>query len=246
MSDIIEGRNPVIEALKADREIEKVLIAKGADSGSVKKIIAMTKEKGIPIQYVEKPLLDKQSETNAHQGVMAYISAYKYSELEDIVFKAQGKKEDLFVIILEGIEDPYNLGAIIRSAEAAGAHGIIIPKRRAVGLTASAVKASAGAVEYMPVVRVSNIVQTVQKLKELGVWIAAAHMDGEEYNKANLTGKIALVIGSEGKGISKLLLENCDFAIKMPMKGKIESLNASAAAAVMMYEVVRQRSAERV
>lgn len=242
MSDIIEGRNPIIEALKADREIEKILIAKGAEGGSVKKIIAMAKDKGIPIQNVEKQFLDKLSNTSAHQGVIAHASAYEYAELEDVIFKAQAKKEDLFIVILDGIEDPHNLGAIIRSADAAGAHGVIIPKRRAVGLSSVAVKASAGAVEHVPVVRVSNLVQTINQLKELGVWVAAAHMEGNEYYNANLTGKLALVIGSEGKGVSKLLLENCDFNVKIPMQGKISSLNASAAAAVLMYEVVRQRA----
>ncbi len=242
MSDIIEGRNPVMEALKSEREIEKILVAKGANQGSIKKIIAMAKDKGIPVQYVEKQFLDRQAATGAHQGVMAYASAYEYSELEDIVFKAQAKKEDLFIIILDGIEDPHNLGAIIRTADAAGSHGVIIPKRNAAGLTSAAVKASAGAVEYVPVVRVSNIVQTIQKLKDLGVWIAAADMEGDELFSSNMTGKIALVIGSEGKGISRLIKETCDFAVKLPMYGKIESLNASAAAAVIMYEVVRQRS----
>ncbi len=242
MSDIIEGRNPVIEALKADREIEKILIAKGADNGSAKKIIAMSKDKGIPLQFVEKQFLDKQATGNAHQGVIAFASAYEYAELEDIVFKAHGKKEDLFVIILDGIEDPHNLGAVIRSAEVAGAHGVIIPKRRAAGLTSVAVKASAGAVEHIPVVRVPNLIHTIRQLKDLGVWVAAADMKGDELFKANLTGKIALVIGGEGKGISKLLMETCDFTVKIPMHGEIESLNASAAAAVLMYEVVRQRS----
>jgi len=242
MSDIIEGRNPVIEALKADREIEKILIAKGADNGSAKKIIAMSKDKGIPLQYVEKQFMDKQSIGAAHQGVIAYVSAYEYAEIEDIVFKAKEKNEDLFVIILDSIEDPHNLGAVIRSADAAGAHGVIIPKRRAAGLTSVAVKASAGAVEYVPVVRVPNLIYAIKQLKDLGVWVAAADMEGEELFSANMTGKIALVIGNEGKGISKLLKETCDFTVKLPMLGKIESLNASAAAAVLMYEVVRQRS----
>lgn len=238
---IIEGRNPVIEALKANREIEKIMIAKGAETGSAKKIFAMARDKGIPVQYVDKQFLSKQADTNAHQGVIAYVSAYKYAELEDVIFNAQSRKEALFLIILDGIEDPHNLGAIIRTAEACGAHGIIIPKRRAAGITSAAIKASAGAVEYMPVIRVGNIAQTIKKLKELGVWIAAAHMKGDAYYKTNLTGKIGLVIGNEGKGASKLVLDNSDFKVKIPMIGKIESLNASAAAAVLMCEVARQR-----
>lgn len=238
---IIEGRNPVIEALKSKREIEKIIIAKGAESGSIKKIIAMAKDQGIPIQYVDKQFLTKTADTNAHQGVIAYVSAYKYAELEDVIFNAQSRKESLFLIILDGIEDPHNLGAIIRTAEACGAHGVVIPKRRAAGITSVAIKASAGAIEYMPVVRVGNLVQTIKKLKELGVWIASAHMEGDAYYKTNLTGKIGLVIGNEGKGISKLVLDNSDFKVKIPMIGKIESLNASAAASVLMCEVARQR-----
>ncbi len=242
MSDIIEGRNPVMEALKAERQIEKIMVAKGADQGSIKKIIAKAKNSGIPVQFVEKPFIDKHAATGAHQGVIAYVAAYEYSELEDIVFKAQSNKEDLFIIILDGIEDPHNLGAIIRTADAAGVHGVIIPKRHAAGLTSTAVKASAGAVEYVPVVRVSNIVQTIRKLKDLGVWIAAADMEGVELFGTSMTGKIALVVGSEGRGIGRLIKETCDFAVRLPMCGKIHSLNASAAAAVLMYEVVRQRS----
>lgn len=238
----IEGRNPVLEALKAERPIEKILIAKGAEQGSTKKIIGIAKDKGIPIQYVEKQYIQKQANTQNHQGVIAYASAYEYSELEDVIFRAGTRKEDLFIIILDGIEDPQNLGAIIRTADAVGAHGVIIPKRRSVGLTATTIKASAGAVEHVPIVRVSNLVQCVKKLKDLGVWVTAAHMDGDNYFKADLKGNIAVVIGSEGKGISKLMLENCDFTVKMPMKGKITSLNASVAAAVLMYDIVRQRT----
>ena len=240
----IEGRNPVLEALKAERTIEKILIAKGADQGSAKKIIGIAKDKGIPIQFVEKQYMDKHANTQSHQGVVAYASAYEYSELEDVIFRAKTRQEDLFIIILDGIEDPQNLGAIIRTADAAGAHGVIIPKRRAVGLTATTIKASAGAVEHVPVVRVSNLVQCMKQLKDLGVWVAAAHMEGSNYFQTDLKGNMALVIGSEGKGISKLVLENCDLKVKMPMKGKITSLNASAAAAVLMYDIVRQRTEE--
>lgn len=239
---IIEGRNPIIEALKADREIEKIWIAKGSETGSIKKIIGMAKEKRIPIEYVDRNILDNKSITGANQGIIANVAAYKYSELEDIIFKAKERKEDLFVLILDGIEDPHNLGAIIRTAEAAGVHGIIIPKRRAVGLTQTVVKASAGAIEYVPIVKVANLVQTIKTLKECNVWIAAADISGKDYFEADLKGNIGVVIGSEGKGISKLVLENCDFSIKIPMKGKISSLNASVAAGVLMCEVVRQRT----
>jgi len=239
---IIEGRNPIIEALKADREIERLWIAKGSDTGSVKKIIGMAKEKRIPIEYVDRKILDNKSVTGASQGIIATVAAYKYSELEDILSRAREKQEDLFVLILDGIEDPHNLGAITRTAEATGVHGIIIPKRRAVGLTQTVVKASAGAIEYVPIVKVPNLVQAIKTLKDNGAWIAAADISGKDYFESNLKGSIGVVIGSEGKGISKLVLENCDFSIKIPMKGEISSLNASVAAGVIMYEVVRQRT----
>lgn len=239
---IIEGRNPIIEALKADREIERIWIAKGSETGSIQKIIGMAKEKRIPIEYVDRNILDNKSLTGANQGIIASVAAYKYSELEDIVYKAKERKEDLFVLILDGIEDPHNLGAIIRTAEATGVHGIIIPKRRAVGLTQTVAKASAGAIEYVPIVKVANLVQAIKTLKDCGAWIAAADISGKDYFKSDLKGNIGVVIGSEGKGISKLVLENCDFSIKIPMKGQISSLNASVAAGVLMYEVVRQRT----
>ncbi len=242
MSDIkIEGRNPVLEAMKADREIEKILVAKGNNQGSIIKIIGMAKDKNITIQYVDKNILDKQAETSANQGVMAIVSEYKYYELEDVVLEANRKGEDLFLIILDGIEDPHNLGAILRTADAVGAHGVIIPKNRAVGITGVVAKASAGAVEHVPVIKVTNLVSTMKTLKEIGVWIAASDMDGEVYHTQNLKGKIALVIGSEGKGVSRLVKQTCDFNVRIPMVGKISSLNASNAAAVLMYEVLRQK-----
>ena len=242
MSDIkIEGRNPVLEAMKADREIEKILVAKGNNQGSIIKIIGMAKDKNITIQYVDKNILDKQAETSANQGVMAIVSEYKYYELEDVVLEANRKGEDLFLIILDGIEDPHNLGAILRTADAVGAHGVIIPKNRAVGITGVVAKASAGAVEHVPVINVTNLVSTMKTLKEIGVWIAASDMDGEVYHTQNLKGKIALVIGSEGKGVSRLVKQTCDFNVRIPMVGKISSLNASNAAAVLMYEVLRQK-----
>lgn len=239
-NNIIIGRNPVMEALKSGREIEKMIIAKDAE-GSIKKIIGMAKEKKFPYQFVDKTALDRISDGGVHQGVIAYVSTFEYCDVEDILAKAKNKGEDPFVIILDGIEDPHNLGAIMRTADGAGAHGIIIPKRRAAGITDVVAKASAGAVEYVSVAKVSNIVQTIEKLKEKGVWIGACDMDGADYDMANLKGSIALVIGAEGQGISRLAKEKCDFSVSIPMSGQINSLNASNAAAILMYEVKRQR-----
>ena len=238
--NIIIGRNPVIEALKNDREIEKILIGKGAE-GSIAKIVGMAKDKQIPIYQSDKITLDRIAGGGSHQGVAAYASAYSYAELDDIFALAEKKGEEPFIIILDNLEDPHNLGAIMRTAECAGAHGVIIPKRRACGLTEAAVKASAGAVEYMPCVKVANIGQTIDRLKEEGMWIAACDMGGVNYYNQNLTGKIALVIGSEGAGISQLVRKKCDYIVSMPMVGKITSLNASNAAAILMYEVRKQR-----
>lgn len=239
-TNIIIGRNPVMEALKSGREIEKLLIAKDAE-GSIRKIIGMAKDKNLFCQFAEKTALDRTADGRAHQGVIAFISTYEYCDVGDILEKARQKGEDPFLIILDGIEDPHNLGAVIRTADGAGAHGIIIPKRRAAGITDVAAKASAGAVEYVPVAKVSNIAQTIDRLKELGVWIGACDMDGTEYDKADLKGSLALVIGAEGQGISRLVKEKCDFSISIPMSGRIASLNASNAAAILMYEVRRQR-----
>ncbi len=239
-ANIIIGRNPVMEALKSGREIEKLLIAKDAE-GSIRKIIGMAKEKTLPYQFVEKTALDRVAGGRAHQGVIAYISTYEYCDAADILEKARQKGEDPFIIILDGIEDPHNLGAIMRTADGAGAHGVIIPKRRAAGITDVVAKASAGAVEYVPVAKVSNIAQTIDRLKEAGVWVGACDMDGAEYDRADLKGSLALVIGAEGQGISRLVKEKCDFSISIPMSGRIASLNASNAAAVLMYEVRRQR-----
>ncbi|MDF3001089.1 MAG: rlmB [Bacillota bacterium] len=239
--NIIIGRNPVMEALKSGREIEKLMILKDAE-GSIKKIIGMAKEKKLHYQLVDKAALERIADGRVHQGVAAVVSNYEYCDVEDLLEKAREKGEDPFLIILDGIEDPHNLGAIIRTADGAGAHGIIIPKRRAAGITDVVAKASAGAVEYVPVAKVSNIAQTVDKLKELGVWVGACDMGGTEYHKADLRGKIALVIGAEGEGISRLVKEKCDFSLSIPMCGTISSLNASNAAAILMYEVRRQRS----
>jgi len=242
----IEGRNPVIEAIRSDRPIEKILIAKGSKQGSIRKIKGMAKDKGIVIQHVNKSKLDSISRTNSHQGVVALVAEYKYRTVDDILDVAKKRNEKPFVIILDEIKDPHNLGAIMRTAECAGAHGIIIPKRRSVGLTPTVAKSSAGAIEYMPVARVSNIVYTIEELKEKGLWIYGADMDGEKnYYQEDLTGAVGLVIGSEGKGISRLVKEKCDFLVKIPMKGKVSSLNASVAASIMIYEVLRQRSLSR-
>lgn len=237
--NIIVGRNPVTEALRSGREIDKLMVS--SEEGSMKKILAKAKERRIPVMKVEKSAIDRIAEGKAHQGVAAYVSAYAYAELEDIFRIAEERGEDPFIIILDNLEDPHNLGAIMRTAECAGAHGIIIPKRRACGLTEVVAKASAGAIEYMPCVKVTNIAQAIEELKERGVWVAACDMGGQEYYKADLKGKLAVVIGSEGSGISRLVKEKCDFVVSMPMVGRITSLNASNAAAVIIYEVRKQR-----
>ena len=237
--NIIVGRNPVTEALRSGREIDKLMVS--SEEGSMKKILALAKERRIPVMKVEKSAIDRIAEGKAHQGVAAYVSAYAYAELEDIFRIAEERGEDPFIIILDNLEDPHNLGAIMRTAECAGAHGVIIPKRRACGLTEVVAKASAGAIEYMPCVKVTNIAQTIEELKERGIWVAACDMGGQEYYKANLKGKLAVVIGSEGFGISRLVREKCDFVVSMPMVGRITSLNASNAAAVIIYEVRKQR-----
>ena len=238
-SNIIVGRNPVTEALKSGGGGVKLMIS--TEDGSMKKILALAKERRIPIMKVEKSALDRLAPGQAHQGVCAYVSAYAYAELEDIFRIAEERGEDPFIIVLDNLEDPHNLGAIMRTAECAGAHGIIIPKRRACGLTEVVAKASAGAIEYMPCVKVTNIAQTIEELKERGIWVAACDMGGQEYYKADLKGKLAVVIGSEGFGISRLVREKCDFVVSMPMVGRITSLNASNAAAVIIYEVRKQR-----
>ncbi len=238
-SNIIVGRNPVIEALKNERQIDKLLVS--ATEGSMIKILAMAKEQGIPVMKVEKSAIDRICGGQSHQGVAAYISPYEYAEMEDIFHLARERGEEPFIIILDNLEDPHNLGAIMRTAECAGAHGIIIPKRHACGLTEVVAKASAGAIEYIPCVKVTNIANTIEELKEMGIWVASCDMGGQEYYKADLKGKLAVVIGSEGFGISKLVKEKCDFTVSMPMVGKITSLNASNAAAIIIYEVRKQR-----
>ena len=237
----IEGRNPIIEALRSDRAIDKIMISNSSKEGSIKKIIGMAKEKNIVIQYVDKHKLDEISTSHAHQGVIAVVSDYKYYELSDLLEIANKKGEDPFFIILDEITDPHNLGTIIRTADAVGAHGVIIPKRRSVHITSVVAKASVGAVEYVPVCKVTNIVNTIKQLKKEGLWIAAADMDGEVFYEQNLTGPIGLVIGSEGFGVSRLVKQNCDFVVKMPMIGNVSSLNASVAGGILLYEIFRQR-----
>lgn len=239
---IIEGRNSVLEALKAERSIDRLLIIDTEkQSGPILKIVAEARQKGIVTRFESKETLDKICPGQRHQGVIAYVAAYDYVEVEDILQKAKDKNEPPFIVILDSVEDPHNLGAILRTANIAGVHGVIIPKRRAVGLTATVSKTSAGAIEYTPVARVTNIVRTVEELKALGVWVACADMDGELMYNIDLKGPLALVVGGEGEGVGKLLKEKCDFIAKIPMKGDISSLNASVATGVFIYEALRQR-----
>ncbi len=238
-SDIVAGRNAVTEALKGGRHVERVYIAEGSDRRAAK-IRDLAAELGVPVRRVERKVLDRMTD-EVHQGVAAVCAAAGYASIDDIFSAAREKGEDPFIIILDGIEDPRNLGAIMRTAECAGAHGIITGRNRAAGLTAAAAKASAGAVEYMKVARTANIARTIDGLKERGLWIFACDMDGQDYTEADLGGAAGLVIGNEGSGISRLVKEKCDFTVSIPMFGRISSLNASNAAAVLMYEVVRQR-----
>lgn len=238
----LEGRNAVLEVLKSGRDIEKIIVQKGNVEGTIRRIVGIAKEKGVVVQEVVKQKLDEMSQTKNHQGVIAIVSEHEYADIEDIINSAESKGEKPFIIILDNITDPHNLGAIIRTAECAGAHGVIIPKRRSVGLTAVVGKTSAGAIEYMPVARVTNIARTIDDLKSRGIWVACADMGGDDYFDASLDGALALVIGSEGEGVSRLVKEKCDFTVSIPMYGKISSLNASVAAALLMYEAVRQRN----
>lgn len=237
----IEGRNAVLEAFRAGKTIDKLFLLDGCQDGPVRSIAREAKKQGTIVNYVKKERLDQLSETKKHQGAIAFAAAYEYAQVEDLLEAARKKGEAPFLILLDNIEDPHNLGAILRTANAAGAHGIVIPKRRAVGLTATVAKTSAGAVNYTPVAKVTNLSMTIQKLKEEGMWFVCADMDGESMYRMDLKGPIGLVIGNEGAGVSKLVKENCDFAASIPMNGEIDSLNASVAAGVLAYEVVRQR-----
>lgn len=240
-NDIIAGRNPVMEAIRSGRSIESILVAKGERSGSVVAIIAKAKQKNIPVKDVDSKKLDFLAKGVNHQGIVAQCAVKEYSTLEDIFALAEERGDSPFIIVLDKIEDPHNLGAIIRTAECAGAHGVIIPERRSAGLSYTVEKTSAGALEYMPVVRVKNISAVLQKLKDKGIWVYGADMDGEHYKKVNFDGAVALVIGNEGKGISPLVAKDCDVIVSLPMKGKINSLNASVAAGILMYEIADKR-----
>ena len=240
--DQVEGRNAVIELLESGRDINKILIAKGEKHGSINKIIALAKERKILLTELEKNKLNQIAQTQNHQGVIAIVPPYNYCEVEDILELAKQKQEMPFILLLDGIEDPHNLGSIIRTAETAGVHGIIIPKRRAASVNSTVSKVSAGAVEYMKIARVNNLNETIRYLKEQGLWICGTDMNtNTTYTNQDYKMPIALVIGSEGFGISRLVKENCDFLVKIPMKGKITSLNASVSAGIVMYEVVKQR-----
>ncbi|MGG3955581.1 23S rRNA (guanosine(2251)-2'-O)-methyltransferase RlmB [Bhargavaea massiliensis] len=239
--DLIIGKNPVLEALKSGREMNKIWIAEGSQRGQMQPIIQLAKEMGITVQYVPKKKMDQLSEGN-HQGVIAQVAAYRYYDIDDLFKKAEEREEAPFFIILDELEDPHNLGSIMRTADAVGAHGIIIPKRRSVGLTATVAKASTGAIEYVPVARVTNLARTVDELKERGVWIFGTDAKGnQDYRQLDGVIPLALVIGSEGKGISRLLRDKCDVLIRLPMIGNVTSLNASVAASLLMYEVYRKR-----
>jgi 23S rRNA (guanosine2251-2'-O)-methyltransferase len=240
-TSLVEGRNAVLEAFRAGKSIDKLFIQDGLQDGAILTIKREARKTDCLLRYVTKELLDQMSETGTHQGVIAQVAVYEYAELEDLFQKAEEKKEAPFFILLDDVEDPHNLGAIMRTAECAGAHGIIIPKRHSCGLTETVAKASAGAIEYMPVAKVTNIAQTIDELKDRGIWVAACDMGGAEYYRTDMAGKIAVVIGSEGFGVSKLVKEKCDFVVSMPMVGKITSLNASNAAAVVIYEIRKQR-----
>lgn len=239
----IEGRNAVVEAFRSGRMIDKLFVLKGCQDGSVQTIVREAKKRDTFLEFVDKERLNRLSVTGKHQGVIAYAAAYEYAEVEDMLALAKERGEAPFLILLDNIEDPHNLGAIIRTANLAGAHGVIIPKRRAVGLTATVAKTSAGALNYTKVAKVTNLVRTMEELKEQGLWFVCADMDGQTMYEADLKGPIGLVIGSEGEGVGRLVKESCDFTVGIPMKGQIDSLNASVAAGILAYEIVRQRMA---
>ena len=244
MSEQIEGRNAVLEAFRSGKCVDKLFILDGCQDGPVRTIAREARKTDTIINYVSKERLDQLSETHAHQGVIAQVAAYDYSTVDEILARAEEKGEAPFLIILDNVEDPHNLGAIIRTANLAGAHGVIIPKRRAVGLTSTVAKTSAGAINYTPVAKVTNIVRTIEELKEKGIWFVCSDMGGETMYDLDLTGPMGLVIGNEGEGVSRLVREACDFTASIPMKGDIDSLNASVAAGVLAYEIVRQRLAK--
>ncbi|MED3661685.1 23S rRNA (guanosine(2251)-2'-O)-methyltransferase RlmB [Ureibacillus sp. FSL K6-8385] len=242
--ELIAGRNPVLEALRSGREINKIWIGEGVNKSGIKEVLDLARKRGVLVQYVPKKKIDQLTDAN-HQGIVASVAAYKYAELDDLFEVAKERNEDPFFVILDELEDPHNLGSILRTADAIGVHGIIIPKRRSVGLTATVAKASTGAIEHVPVCRVNNLAQTVDELKERGLWIAGTDAKGSiDYRKMDAALPLAIIIGSEGKGMSRLLKEKCDFLYYLPMVGHVNSLNASVAAALLMYEVYRKRQEE--
>lgn len=240
----IEGRNAVIEAIRAGKTIDKLFVLDGCQDGPVRTILREAKKLDVIVNYVKKERLDQMSETGKHQGVIAYAAAYTYGTVEEMFKRAEEKGEAPFLIFLDGIEDPHNLGSIIRTANQAGAHGVVIPKRRAVGLTATVAKASAGAINYTPVAKITNLSKTMEELKERGMWFVCGDMNGETMYHMDLTGPMGVVIGNEGEGVSRLVKEKCDFVASIPMFGDIDSLNASVAAGILSYEIVRQRMAK--
>jgi 23S rRNA (guanosine2251-2'-O)-methyltransferase len=243
VSGQIEGRNPVLEALRAGRQINKLLVAKGAREGAIREVIATAKAAGVIIQEVDRSRLDQMAQGRNHQGVIAMVAAHRYADVDEIFDRAAQAGEPPLILVLDGIEDPQNLGSLLRTADAAGFHGVIIPERRAVGLTETVAKVSAGAVEYVPVARVTNIARTLDALKERGLWVVGTHQNGKDlYYEADLTGPLAVVVGSEGRGIGRLVSEKCDFMVRLPMLGHVTSLNAAVAGAILMYEIRRQRA----
>ncbi len=245
MSGQIEGRNPVLEALRSGRTINRILVAKGAREGSIREVVALARRQGIIVQEVARERLDAMARGRNHQGVIALAAAQRYYDLDEVLERAAASGEDGLLLVLDGIEDPQNLGSLLRTADAAGVHGVIIPERRAVGLTETVAKVSAGAVEYVPVARVTNIARTLDALKERGYWVVGTHQDADDlYYEDRLTGPLAVVIGSEGRGMSRLVGEKCDFTVRLPMLGQVTSLNAAVAGAILLYEIRRQRSAQ--
>ncbi len=239
--DRIEGRHPVMEAIKAGRPIEKILVAKQVRGRPIDELLTLAEEAGVRVQFVDRELLDRESEQRNHQGVVAIAAPKRFVDLDEIVEIAKGRGEDPFILILDGLEDPHNVGSLLRTAHAAGVHGVVMRERRAVGLTSTVAKVSAGAIEYVEIAQVVNLGQAIEQLKEKGLWIAGADMDGDTIYGTKLTGPLAVVVGAEGKGISRLIREKCDFVVSLPMQGQVASLNASVAGALVLYEVVRQR-----
>lgn len=240
--EYIGGRNSVLEALKSGRAINKILVAKGERPGPVREIVGLARQNGLVVQEVEQSKLDSISGGMRHQGVLALVPPVAYAEVEDILAKARESGQPPFIVLLDELEDPHNLGAILRTADATGVHGVLIPKRRSCPLSGTVAKTSAGAVEYVPVARIGNIVQTIEQLKKAGMWVVGADMEGEQnYYESNLTGPLLVIVGSEGQGIGRLVKEHCDFLVRIPMRGKINSLNASVACSLLLYEVLRQR-----